>query len=408
MNILHTSDWHLGRSLYGKKRDHEFTAFLAWLLNALTEQKIDVLIVAGDIFDTNAPSHQAQTQYYQFLCQIAATGCRHVVIVAGNHDSPTFINAPKELLHALDVHVVGSASLLAPEQEVLALKDEQGQTELLVCAVPYLREQDVRTAQSGESIEQKAQKTRDGIAQYYARVAAVAEQMNSELAQPVPIVATGHLFTAGGATLVDDGVRDLYVGSLAHISADMFPASFDYVALGHLHVPQLVANLEHIRYSGSPIAMGFGEARQQKSVCLVRFNDEKRLQVDLLPVPKFQALLRVTGDWETIQRTLQDLVSKNESIWLEINYTSKEWRADLRERIDALVAASTVEVLRIQTQVLAARALQQTAPEETLDQLSELDVFKRCLTHHEVDESQHQELIGAYQEILTTAFETKA
>lgn len=408
MKILHTSDWHLGRLLYGKKRDHEFNAFLAWLLRTLTEQTIDVLIVAGDVFDTNAPSHQAQTQYYQFLCQVAATGCRHVVIVAGNHDSPTFINAPKELLQALDVHVVGHASLFEPEHDVLALKNAQGQTELIVCAVPYLRDRDVRLAQSGESVEEKAQKTREGIALYYAKVAAVAEQMNRQLAQAVPIVATGHLFTAGGTTLADDGVRDLYVGSLAYLSVDLFPPIFDYIALGHLHVPQRVANSETIRYSGSPIAMGFGEATQQKSVCVVQFNDQQQAQVELVPVPVFQALLRLQGDWEQIQHALLALKVKNESVWLEIIYNGQAWKADLREEVEALIAQSPLEVLRIQNQSLTARSMQQRHAEESLDQLTETEVFERCLADNQVDADQQPELLGAYQEILTLAFEIKA
>ena len=109
MNLLHTSDWHLGRTLYGKKRDDEFTAFLDWLLQTIEKEAIDVLIVAGDVFDTSAPSHFAQKLYYQFLCQVAASSCRHVVVIAGNHDSPSFINAPQDLLAALNVHVIGQA-----------------------------------------------------------------------------------------------------------------------------------------------------------------------------------------------------------------------------------------------------------------------------------------------------------
>ena len=94
---------------------------------------------------------------------------------------------------------------------------------------------------------------------------------SGELGADIPIVAMGHLFTAGGQTVDGDGVRELYVGSLAHVMTGIFPASFDYFALGHLHVPQEVNGQGNIRYSGSPLPMGFGEADQQKSVCLVAF-----------------------------------------------------------------------------------------------------------------------------------------
>jgi exonuclease SbcD len=108
MKILHTSDWHIGRSLYGRKRYDEFSAFLDWLAEFIQTENIDALLVAGDIFDTSMPSNRAQELYYRFLCKVSASCCRHIVVIAGNHDSPSFLNAPKELLRALNVHVVGS------------------------------------------------------------------------------------------------------------------------------------------------------------------------------------------------------------------------------------------------------------------------------------------------------------
>ena len=108
MKTLHTSDWHLGRSLYGRKRYEEFSAFLDWLAQTIEDEKVDALLVAGDVFDTCTPSNRAQELYYRFLCRVAASYCRHVVVIAGNHDSPSFLNAPKELLRVLNVYVLGS------------------------------------------------------------------------------------------------------------------------------------------------------------------------------------------------------------------------------------------------------------------------------------------------------------
>ena len=295
MKLLHTSDWHIGRTLYGRKRYEEFEEFLAWLVETIQQNKIDALLVAGDVFDNSAPSNRAQELYYRFLCRVATSSCRHVVVVAGNHDSPSFLNAPKELLKALDVHVIGSASE-ALEDEVLVLCNEQDTPELIVCAVPYLRDRDIRVAEAGESIKDKERKLIDGIRNHYRNVAALAEQNRKEFGVDIPIVAMGHLFTAGGQTVEGDGVRDLYVGSLAHVTAQIFPDSFNYVALGHLHVPQKVNGSETIRYSGSPLPMGFGEANQQKSVCKVEFHSTAAA-VRLIDVPVFQKLERVKGDW---------------------------------------------------------------------------------------------------------------
>jgi exonuclease SbcD len=239
VKLLHTSDWHLGRSLYGRKRYEEFEAFLEWLEGQIQQNAIDVLLVAGDVFDTSAPSNRAQTLYYRFLCRVSASSCRHVVIVAGNHDSPSFLDAPRELLRALDVHVIGTAAA-DPKEEVLVLTNEGGVPELIVCAVPYLRDRDVRVAEAGESFEDKDQKLLDGIGNHYAAVAAVAEKKREECGLDIPIVGMGHLFTAGGKTVDGDGVRELYVGSLAHVTAGIFPECFDYLALGH-HTLQRIA-----------------------------------------------------------------------------------------------------------------------------------------------------------------------
>lgn len=108
MRILHTADWHLGRALYQKKHYAEFEAFLDWLADPITEHAVDVLLIAGDVFDASTPSNRAQSLYYQFFNKVAQGSCRHIVIIGGNHDSPSFLNAPKALLQALDVHVVGA------------------------------------------------------------------------------------------------------------------------------------------------------------------------------------------------------------------------------------------------------------------------------------------------------------
>jgi exonuclease SbcD len=408
MRVLHTSDWHIGRTLYGRKRYEEFEAFLIWLAETIQQNEIDALLVAGDIFDTSAPSNRAQELYYRFLCRVAASCCRHVVVVAGNHDSPSFLNAPKELLKALDVHVVGSITEF-PEDEVLVLRNDQDTPELIVCAVPYLRDRDIRVAEAGESVEDKERKLIDGIRTHYATVAALAEQKREELGVDIPIVAMGHLFTAGGQTVDGDGVRELYVGSLAHVTAGIFPASFDYLALGHLHVPQKVNGSETIRYSGSPLPMGFGEAEQQKSVCQVVFDQDEghstAASVQLIDVPIFQKLERVKGDWEGISNRIIELSATDSQGWLEVIYDGTEVIGDLRERLEAAISGTQMEILRIKNNRIIERVLGQSHEEETLDDLNVNDVFERCLAVHDVPEEQRPELLRAYQETVSSLYE---
>ncbi|TFH73858.1 exonuclease subunit SbcD [Gammaproteobacteria bacterium LSUCC0112] len=408
MRILHTSDWHLGRALYGQKRYEEFDALLDWMINTLQAQRVDVLLIAGDVFDSGTPSNRAMQQYYRFLTRVSGTHCRHVVIIGGNHDSPTFLNAPRELLKVLNVHVVG-AKADNVEDEVIVLRNADQRAEAIICATPYLRDRDIRSTEAGESIEDKAQKLLEGIQAHYAAVTAHAEALHaalpSEDAAHVPIIAMGHLFTAGGRTTDGDGVRDLYVGSIAHVGANIFPSALDYVALGHLHLPQNVGGRDHIRYSGSPIAMGFGEALQQKSVCLMTF-DQRKPELTLIDIPVFQRLRQLRGNLQRLLSDLQHLVQNNISTWVEVMYTGDDIVPDLREQLDHAVSPdntnqrSPVTILRIKNQRSSAQLSSGEAPQQTLDDLTPQDVFEKCLDANKVASEQRPALQLAWQEIL--------
>ena len=409
MKILHTSDWHIGRSLYGRKRYDEFSAFLDWLAEFIQTESVDALLVAGDVFDTSTPSNRAQELYYQFLCKVSASCCRHIVVIAGNHDSPSFLNAPKELLRALNVHVVGSISD-NPEDEVITLKGSSGIPEAIVCAVPYLRDRDIRIVEAGESIEDKNTNLIEGLRRHYAEACIIAEKKQKEYEQTnqilhVPVIGMGHLFAAGGKTVDGDGVRELYVGSLAHVDKDIFPACIDYLALGHLHVPQKVGAAEYIRYSGSPIPMGYGEAYQEKSVVIVEFSNDPQSNITLHTVPCFQALERISGGIDEITERIHKLKSKDSNAWLEIEYTGTEIAGNLRELIDEAVADTAMEIRRIKNRRVVERVLGRTCKEETLDDLNVNDVFIRCLDTYEVMEDERPELIQSYKEIITSLHE---
>ncbi len=392
--------------MYGRQRYDEFAAFLDWLVETIQQQQVDVLLVAGDIFDTTTPSHRAQALYYKFLTQVAHSACRHIVIIAGNHDSPSFLSAPENLLRALDVHVIG-AICEQPDNEVLILNDAAGQAELIVCAVPYLRDRDIRSVAAGESIEDKQQKLIDGIAQHYVEVCQLAEQKRQALGSDLPIIAMGHLFTAGGKTIDGDGVRELYVGSLAHVTAGIFPECIDYLALGHLHVPQKINDSELMRYSGSPIPMGFGEAKQQKSVCLVNFKQRTGI-VSLINVPCFQKLQQIKGHWQAIESQIKTVVITEKKAWLEIIYEGDEVLTDLRERLETELLGTGIEVLRVKNNRIINRVLNRIDAHETLDDLNENDVFERCLNAHKVAVEQRTELLHSYQQILTQHYQDDA
>lgn len=417
MKILHTSDWHLGRSLYGRKRYEEFSAFLDWLAQIIDDEKIDALLVAGDVFDTGTPGNRAQELYYRFLCRVSHSCCRHVVVIGGNHDSPSFLNAPKELLRALNVHVVGSMTDTLDDEVISIFDFRSGILDLeksaIICAVPYLRDKDVRTVEPGETIDDKNRKLEEGIRAHYAEVVKIAERKREEVLEQskisdqkskIPIIAMGHLFTAGGKTVDGDGVRELYAGSLAHVGADVFPSSIDYLALGHLHVPQKVGSADNIRYSGSPIPMGYGESTQEKKILLVEFNNTTP-DIQPLPIPCFQQLVRIVGSLDDIHAKLEELKKEESRAWLEIEYTGNDVIANLRDMLDESLADSSMEIRRIKNRCVMDRVMSAISEDESLDDLDAGDVFTRCLDAFEVPDEDREELTVSYNEIITSLHE---
>ena len=408
LRVLHTSDWHLGKRLYHQNRYDEFHAFLVWLLESISQHHIDVLIVAGDIFDTMTPSHQAQALYYKFLGGIAKTCCQHVVIVAGNHDSPSFLDAPKAILHTLNIHVIGTASPNIHD-ELLVLRNLDNQPMAIVLAVPYLRDKDIRTGNYNDTISDKEQQTKTGIANHYHQLTILAKNTQKQLQcdhqKSIPMIATGHLFVTGASiSSKDDGMRELYLGTLGQISADIFDDCIDYVALGHIHAPQMVGKQPWIRYSGSPLALGFGEAHKQKQVHVIDFSDTPT--IFSLPVPTFQKMLRIEGDWHTISQALNTLITNKQSVWTEIIYTGDSLEPNLVAKIHKLLDNTQVQALNIQNKTLHQKSLHQGQSSETLNSLSPTEVFERLLQYHQIDTQESYTLQDAYQVALNELHET--
>lgn len=400
MKILHTSDWHIGSALYGRKRYDESEQFLHWLVETIKNHSIEALLVAGDIFDTSTPSNTAQELYYRFLNEVSRTTCRHVIVTGGNHDSPSFLDAPKALLKVFNVYVVGSAAE-REEDEVLVLKDAHNNPEVIVCAVPFLRDRDVRQSNEGESYRDKENRLVEGIISHYQKVYEEACKERNELGKSLPIIGMGHLFIAGSSIYKrsgeTNGERDLYVGSLGQVPADRLPF-FDYFALGHLHIPQKVAGYENIRYSGSPMVMNFDEIHHQKSVEIVDIHDQN-VDIQTVPVPAFRHFEQIKGDWDSIEANLKRLKEESFAGWVEVIYEGEEAIGNLRERVYKLVENTSIEVLKIQNTMLFNAVMKQYEKEVELQDLNPLDVFDQCLTDHGIPDDQKVVLKRLFSEV---------
>ncbi len=403
--ILHTSDWHIGRKLKERDRAEEFQQFFEWLSEIINSEKIDALIVSGDIFDNSTPSSQAQELYYSFLAKVSKSSyCRHIVITSGNHDSASFIDAPSEIMKMCKIHVVGKASD-DKSREVIELKDSNGQTELIVCAVPYLYERDLITARKDDTQADRDSRIKAGIISHYEEVFREAAELQKT--NDVPVVSMGHLFLEAGITRTDEGEHSLYLGTAIKVGSDIFPENIAYTALGHLHSPQSVGRV-NMRYSGSPIALTFGELGVQKSVSIVEFEGKNFKEVKEIPVPVYQIMTRISGDMAEIERKIRNLAELKKSVWVEVTYTGSEIVGDIQERLNEILKDyenndyENVEVLSIRNETvheITAHDTEKPLP-ATLENIKPLEMLEFFFKENEIPKETQEIFTPLYKEIL--------
>lgn len=398
MRILHTSDWHLGQHFIGKTRQAEHQAFCTWLIGQVREQAVDALLIAGDVFDTGAPPSYAREQYNRFIVELRETGCE-LVVLGGNHDSVAMLGESKTLLAQLGSRVIPGVCA-SMEEQVLVLHQRDGAPGAILCAIPFIRPRDVLQSQAGQSAEDKQLSLQQAIQAHYQALYALAEARRDELGGDLPIIATGHLTTVGASA--SDSVREIYVGSLEAFPTSAFPPAA-YIALGHIHRPQKVGGLEHIRYCGSPIALSFDEAKQQKEVLLVDLDRSGLTTVTALPVPCFQPLLSLRGTLKELEQAIAvaaERGSAGQPVWLEVQVATDDYLSDLQLRVAALCEGLPVEVLRIRRERGAAAFSLSAQTRETLDELSPDDVFARRLAGEALDEALQERLRALYHDTL--------
>jgi exonuclease SbcD len=395
MKLLHTSDWHLGQSFFTKSRKDEHQAFINWLLMQVEQQQVDAVIIAGDIFDTGTPPSYAREMYNQFVVDMQQLNCV-LVVLGGNHDSVSTLNESKQILACLNTFVVSSTGIAIDEQ-VFTIPDKSGQPGAILCAVPFIRARDVLQSTAGETGLQKRQALGDAIKQHYQtlyQIALLKQKEQKANGLNIPIIATGHLTALGVSQ--SESVRDIYIGTLDGFAADGFPPA-DYIALGHIHKPQIVAKSEHIRYCGSPIPLSFDELGTQKQVMLVEFSEALRTSLQPISIPIFQPMLVIKGDLAKIEKALQQLNADAKAdikvdigaqpVWLCLEVDTQDYLSDLQQRIQTMTQGLNVEVLQLRRTRNQRRQLLSQMQSETLAELTPEDVFEKRLAMETFDKS---------------------
>jgi exonuclease SbcD len=406
LRILHTSDWHLGSSLESASRDDEHRRFLDWLLVTLRDEAIDVLIVAGDVFHYAQPSAEAQRLYYRFLARIGGeTKVRQIVVIGGNHDSASRLDAPREVLDALRIHVVGG---LATEQTswercLCPIESERpgGGVDAVVLAVPFVHEFRLGIRTTGRSPAEITADFREAFKSLYTRLADLAEKRWPG----APLLATGHL-TCVGAQAGEYGTEIHQVGTIGGLPGDIFDPRLEYIALGHIHRMFPIEGTR-ARYSGSPLAMNVLEARSQRFVIRIDLDASlpagERATTHKIPVPSWREIVEVSGPTEEVLSTLRALKSPLDLppfvyVKLEVDEYLTDGAFRVNEAIETHPLATRPRVVEIHQKVAGREDVKDDGAERTsLKKMKPEDVFIR------LHQAQFKTAPG---DLLLTAFRT--
>ncbi|MDT0643908.1 exonuclease SbcCD subunit D C-terminal domain-containing protein [Zunongwangia sp. F363] len=395
MKILHTADWHIGKKLHKHDLYKDFDLFIKWLCDCISRNSIDLLIVSGDVFDLANPSSLARKQYYRTLMQLRKLDCE-IILTGGNHDSPAMLDAPREILRELSMHVIGGL----PEklEDCVIPIARHGKTEIIIAAIPYLRDSDLRNASEGYTYEDRLEAIRQGIQYTFEQVGQICKRNYPE----VPALAMGHLFAAGSET--SESERDIQIGNQAAFNALQFGDYFNYIALGHIHKPQKISALVPAYYSGSPIPLSFSERKDEKRLLLI--DTEKGWNPESIPVPVFRKLLKISGSLKELKTKLASLDDHYElDSLIEVELKEETYNAQKIFELDELISNFKKEGYEIVKH--RATFLQQTrgATElyknsQQLEDLTPKDIFSQLIEKQQYDAETQNELLAAFNELL--------
>ncbi|UXL40500.1 exonuclease SbcCD subunit D C-terminal domain-containing protein [Pseudomonas fragi] len=397
MRLFHTSDWHLGQNLHGQERDFEHACFLTWLLAQLASEQPDVLLIAGDIFDTVNPPVKAQERLYDFIVSAHEQQPKlTIVMIAGNHDSGSRIELPAPLMRRLRTHALGRVlwlddGQLDAERLLIPLPDASGEIAAWCLALPFLRPAEVTGAHLGDDYLR-------GIGQVHEWL---IEAANTKRKPGQALIAISHAHMAGGS-ISEDSERSLIIGNAEALPASLFGPSISYVALGHLHKPQRVNNEERIRYCGSPIPLSFSEIGYQHQILDVTLKGETLVSVETRLIPRAVNLQRIgplpLAEILTQLAELPDidlLADIQRQPWLEVRVKLDEPQPDLRQQIEIALQGKSVRLVRIAAEYAgsggrngdddATRLIE-------LDQLTPQELFSRAWQENYGSEADEQTL----------------
>ena len=296
MRFLHTADWHVGKPLRGRSRMEEYARALEQVAQVAKDQKVDAVLMAGDVFDSPAPPPEAEKLVYDFLARLVPEKIA-CVLIAGNHDHPRKLGALSTLLEGLKIHV--RPEVRPPDQGgVVTLASRDGREEARVAVLPFVPERRVVDACTVMDAEHKWFDT------YSKRIEDILAALTKGLPASTVNIVLAHLLVDGAR--VGTGERELHLGQIYGVNPQQLPAGVQYIGLGHLHRPQEVLAPAKTRYPGSLVELDFGEQEQDKSVVVFEAQPQKAPSIELVPITAGRRLRTVEGTLADLQRLAEE------------------------------------------------------------------------------------------------------
>ena len=405
IRILHTADWHLGQTFFGYDRTQEHEHFLDWLAGVLTKNKIDVLIVAGDVFDVSNPSAASQRMFYRFIHRVTTENPRlQLVVVAGNHDSAARLESPLPLLQEMRTEIKGivrkQIGKIDYEHLLVELKNAAGEVEALCLAVPFLRQGDYPV------VETEGNPYAEGVKELYARLLKYALKKRTD---GQALVAVGHLLATGSEIAEKDHSERIIIGGLESVSPESFPEQIVYTALGHIHKAQRVSGRENIRYAGSPLPMSFAEKHYHHGVVKVTLDEGWAVEIEKLEYTPLVRLLSIPATEAAAPDEVLDelrgleLPEDEPMPYLEVKVKLSEPEPMLRQQVEEILEGKPVRLARIVS--FYRQAAEGSVEEEVLtaglQEMNPLQIVKATFENSYQTEMP-EELVNLFQEACRT------
>lgn len=296
MRILHTGDWHLGRIFYARHLTNDQAYVLEHqFFKLLKDEKIDAVVIAGDVFDRAVPPVEAVELWDMVITKLALDYKIPTLVIGGNHDSAERLDMGRDLYSKSHVHVWGR---MDRSLEPLYLEDGYG--EIAFCPMPFTEPRTVLTnLLETVPAKQRLEEWQNLAVAYGETYAAWADYLRSLVPEGMRTVGMAHTMVAGSIT--SESERPLVIGGTANVGVDVF-APFNYTALGHIHRPQRMG-ADNIRYSGSLLKYSFDEANHNKSFTIVDMDAKGDCQIEQVGIEALHDVAIVKGNFNDI---LQD------------------------------------------------------------------------------------------------------